>query len=128
MGRHLTDTDLRKIAKGIGTLDDPITWDAVVNHASAWTGTTITRQTLSSKPVIRKAMNDRKKVLKLGKAQQRVPSHNALLQRIERLQKDLAEEKAKHTAVESQFATMQYNAYALGLTQDELMKPLPAKR
>lgn len=128
MGKHLTELDIARIAEAIDTLDD-VTWETVIELVKRRIGREYTRQTLSSHSRIKIAFDVRKRaareVVAAGGVIPRTDCERLLLGKLEALERKLARIEAENAAAMRQFVIWAYNAYALGIPERELDKPLP---
>lgn len=125
MARHLTDYDVGRVLNILSGWRGRLTWALLVHEVGRVLGFAPARQTLARdlqiKTAFRLAKNrssDRPRVT--------VPdSLRAAAQRITRLEADNARYAAENEQLLLQFYVWRYNAYAHGLTEQQLSRPLP---
>jgi len=131
MAKHITDKDIEKVVSLIDQWDDEkkFTWDSLCGLALKRYSITATRQTLQGYSRIKSAYSDKKKDLRdNGKRKLKVPpSLNIAAKRIATLEAENNRLKKEQERLLAQFVVWQYNAYAHGITMDELNRPLPKK-
>jgi len=131
MAKHVTDQDIEKIVSLIDQWDDEVkfTWDNLCGLALKRYSITATRQTLQNYSRIKSAYDDKKQSLRThGKRKAKIPpSLNIAAKRIATLEAENSRLKNEQERLLSQFVVWQYNAYAHGITMEELNRPLPKK-
>jgi hypothetical protein len=130
MARHLTDEDVKNIVSlldGWGS-ESKLTWDNLCELVFKRYKISSTRQTIQKPVRIKKAFKDRKEVLKSGQEKRKVPpSLSIAAKRIEKLENENARLQSEQDALLAQFVVWQYNAYANGMTVEEINRAMPAK-
>lgn len=129
MAKHINDNEIAKIVGLLVGWKGRLTWELLTNACKSEIGRSPARQTLDSTPRISLAFKTAKARLK--EAETKVtPSSNpeigALLQRISRLESELAQSKAENRELLEQFVTWQYNAFAAGISPERLNRARPA--
>ncbi len=130
MAKHLTDKDIQNIASLLDgwNIDTKLTWDNLCELALKRLKISSTRQTIQKSIRIKKAFKDRKEALKTGLDVPKIPpSLNIAAKRIEKLENENIRLKKEQTSLLSQFVVWQYNAYANGMTVEQLNRAMPAK-
>ena len=131
MAKHITDQDIEKIVSLIDQWDDGVkfTWENLCGLALKRYSIASTRQTLQGYSRIKSAYDDKKEDLRLnGKRKEKAPpSLNIAAKRIATLEAENSRLKKEQARLLAQFVVWQYNAYAHGITMDELNRPLPKK-
>ena len=131
MAKHITDQDIEKIVSLIDQWDDEVkfTWDNLCMLAHKRYSITATRQTLQGYTRIKSVYNDKKQDLRTnGKRKEKIPpSLSIAAKRIATLEAENSRLKKEQERLLAQFVVWQYNAYAHGVTMDELNRPLPKK-
>lgn len=130
MAKHLTDKDINNIVSlldGWGG-DSKLTWDNLCELAFKRHKISSTRQTIQKPIRVKTAFKDRKKALKLGLEKPKVPpSLSIAAKRIEKLENENVRLENEQGALLAQFVVWQYNAYANGMTVEQLNRAMPAK-
>jgi hypothetical protein len=134
MPRAITDEDIRSMVQMVRDWPkgEPFKWDSICKGARSILGYEPTRQALHKKPALMNAYETKKKhlraeVTKLSKVARPRSTLDAM-ERIAKLQEDndqLRSEVEKMAEIANRFI---YNASINGLTREQLMKPLPAKK
>jgi hypothetical protein len=130
MAKHLTDKDIYKIVLLLDewSCDVKLTWDNLCNLASKRHNIQTTRQTIQKFARIKSAFHDRKGALKTGQERPKTPpSLSMAAKRIEKLENENARLRKEQEALLSQFIVWQYNAYANGISVEQLNRAMPAK-
>jgi len=130
LAKHLTDKDIQNIASLLDgwDSDSKLTWDNLCELALKRYKITSTRQTIQKPERIKIAFKDRKKALKSGKDKPKIPpSLSIAARRIEKLEHENARLQKEQDALLAQFVVWQYNAYANGMTVEEINRAIPAK-
>lgn len=130
MARHLTDKDIKNIVSILDgwNTDHKLTWDNLCKLALKRHNIGSTRQTIQKPVRIKTAFKDRKKALKLGREKPKVPaSLNIAAKRIETLENENARLERESNDLLAQFVVWQYNAYANGMTMEQLNRAIPKK-
>lgn len=127
MAKHITDKDIEHIVEILDGWQDKLTWEALCNACLPIIGTEPTRQTLLKFSRITTAYNACKKRIKEGLPKTSLPpSMRVAVERINRLEKENERLKRENAELLQQFVVWQYNAYAHGLSDNILSKPLPS--
>lgn len=131
MAKHITDQDIEKIVSLIDQWDDDekFTWEKLCGLALKRHSIAATRQTLQNYSRIKSAHSDKKTYLREnGKHKIKIPpSLNIAGKRIATLEAENSRLKKEQERLLAQFVVWQYNAYAHGMTMDQLNRPLPKK-
>ncbi len=130
MAKHLTDKDIQNIVSLLDgwDSDSKLTWDNLCDLAFKRYKISSTRQTIQKPERIKIAFKNRKKALKSGQEKPKVPpSLRIAAKRIEKLENENDRLKKEQDALLAQFVVWQYNAYANGMTVEEINRPMPAK-
>jgi len=131
MAKHITDKDIEKIVSFIVQWDDEVkfTWDSLCAIALKRYSIAATRQTLQGYSRIKSAFNEKKADIRAnGKRKVKIPpSLNIAAKRIATLEAENSRLKKEQERLLGQFVVWQYNAYANGVTMDQLNCPLPKK-
>ncbi len=131
MAKHITDQDIEKIVSLIDQWDDEVkfTWESLCSKANKRYSISSTRQTLQGFSRIKSAYLDKKEYIRLnGERTRKVPpSLNIAAKRIAILEAENSRLKKEQERLLAQFVVWQYNAYANGLTMEQLNNPLPQK-
>ncbi|MGB2741235.1 MAG: hypothetical protein WBC60_11865 [Cognaticolwellia sp.] len=130
MSKHLTDKNINDIVSLLDgwNIDIKLTWDGLCELALKRLNISSTRQTIQKPIRIKKAFTDRKKALKTGLGVPKTPpSLTIAAKRIEKLENENIRLKREQSSLLSQFVVWQYNAYANGLTVEQLNRAMPAK-
>lgn len=129
MAKHLTEVDLEKILHKMDGWEGRLTWEALCDSLLPLIGTRPTRQTLSSHIKLQEAFQHKKGRRDLSNEKTKVPpSLSVASQRIKRLEEENARLRNENEALLEQFVIWQYNAYCHGLTEQQLIAPLPKAR
>jgi hypothetical protein len=130
MAKHLTDKDIHNIVSLLDgwNVETKLTWDGLCELALKRLKISSTRQTIQKPVRIKKAFTDRKKELKSGFNVPKTPASLSIAaKRIEKLENENERLKKEQSSLLSQFVVWQYNAYANGLTVEQLNRAIPAK-
>jgi hypothetical protein len=130
MAKHLTDKDIHNIVSLLDgwDSDSKLTWDNLCDLASKRHKISVTRQTIQKPVRIKAAFKDRKEALKSGQEKPKVPpSLSIAARRIAKLENENSRLKNEQEALLSQFVVWQYNAYANGMTVEQLNRAMPLK-
>jgi hypothetical protein len=131
VAKHLTDNDINNI---ISLLDGwnsnhKLTWDNLCSLALQRLKLSSTRQTIQKPVRIKEAFKSKKKALRFGIVNTPLPpSLNIASKLIDKLENENKRLKQEQNNLLAQFVVWQYNAYAHGLTIDELNRAIPEKR
>lgn len=130
MAKHLTDNDIKNIISlldGWGS-DNKLTWDNLCELAFKRHNIRTTRQTIQKPLRVKDAYKDKKEELKFGVIKPKVPaSLNIAANRINKLENENERLKKEQSNLLAQFVVWQYNAYANGISVDELNRAIPEK-
>lgn len=127
MAKHITDTDVERIVETLDGWQDKLTWAALCDACLPIIGTKPARQTLLKFSRITTAYNACKKRLKEGILKTSLPpSMRVAVERINRLEKENERLKRENAELLQQFVVWQYNAYAHGVSEHVLSRPLPS--
>lgn len=130
MAKHLTDKDIQNIVLLLDEWDSDskLTWDNLCELVFKIYKISSTRQTIQKPVRIKTAFKDRKKALKSGQEKPKVPpSLSIAAKRIEKLENENSRLNKEQGALLAQFVVWQYNAYANGMTVEQLNRAMPAK-
>jgi hypothetical protein len=130
MAKHLTDKDIKNIVSLLDgwNSDSKLTWDNLCELALKRHNISSTRQTIQKPVRIKTAFNDRKEALKSGQEKPKTPaSLKIATKRIEKLENENARLESESDDLLAQFVVWQYNAYANGMTVEQLNRSMPAK-
>ncbi|MFK5893997.1 MAG: hypothetical protein QM504_12320 [Pseudomonadota bacterium] len=131
MAKHISDTDIEKIVSLIDGWDDDVkfTWEKLCDRAKDHLSIMTTRQTLQKFNRIKDAYEQKKILLRQnGKVKSKpVPSLNIAAKRIAKLDAENTRLKREQEQLLSQFMVWQYNAYANGMSMEQLNNPMPMK-
>jgi hypothetical protein len=131
MAKHMTDKDIEKVVSLIDQWDDTtkFTWQNLCDLAKKRYSIESTRQTVQGYSRIKSAYDDKKKALRQnGKRKEKIPpSLNIAAKRIATLEAENNRLKKEQERLLAQFVVWQYNAFAHGITMDQLNRPLPKK-
>ncbi len=126
MAKHLTESDVEKIISLLDGWQGKLTWERLCDASFKVVGKRPTRQSLHSHTKIKQAFSDKKKRIRNGVQETKVPVSLVVAgQRILRLQEENARLKSENSRLLEKFLIWQYNAYRHGLTKDKLNAPLP---
>ena len=126
--KRLTDRDIDQICSILDGWRGKLTWASLIQAIELRLGHHLTRQALDRHERIKLAFTNRKRVERsgAGKPEARTVEMQKAIERIERLQVENERLKAENNQLLAQFARWAYNAYAKGLTEEYLNRPLPA--
>lgn len=130
MAKHLTDEDIQNIVSLLDgwDRDRKLTWDNLCELAFKRYKISSTRQTIQKPVRVKTAFNDRKAALKSGQEKRKLPASLSIASnRIEKLENENARLQKEQDALLAQFVVWQYNAYANGMSVEQLNRPIPAK-
>lgn len=130
MAKHLTDKDIKNIVSLLDgwNSDRKLTWDGLCELALKKHNIGSTRQTIEKPIRIKTAFKERKKALKLGKEKPKTPaSLRIAAKRIDKLENENARLERESDDLLAQFVVWQYNAYANGMTMEQLNRAMPEK-
>ena len=125
---NLTPQRVDTVVELIRGWEGRLTWPALVTAVAKKTRYTYTRQALFNQERIRIAYDTHRASNASGPANSGRPVSAALrtaLERNKRLERELAEAKARETLLLEQFVRWAYNAGVRGLTEEFLNRPLP---
>jgi len=126
MAKHIDKADVRKVKEILDGWDGKLTWEYLVDEFETRIGRAITRQALSRNADIRNAFNDRKTFLASGVSIKSKPqSLNSAAQSIDRLKAENMRLEKENERLLEMFLVWQYNAYKLGLSENQLNEALP---
>jgi hypothetical protein len=131
VAKHLTDNDINNIISLLDGWDinHKLTWDNLCSLALKIFKLSSTRQTIQKPVRIKEAFINKKKALKFGIVNSKTPpSLNIASKRIDKLESENKRLKQEQNNLLAQFVVWQYNAYAHGLTIDQLNRSIPEKR
>lgn len=125
--KRLRDRDIEQICSILDGWSGKLTWDFLIEAIKNRLAHQFTRQALDRHERIKLAFETRKRALKNGTVKPEVQTveMQKATQRIERLQAENERLKAENNQLLAQFARWAYNAYAKGLTEEHLNRPLP---
>jgi hypothetical protein len=130
MAKHLTDKDISNIVSLLDGWDNEskLTWDNLCGLALKRLEISCTRQTIQKPVRIKSAFKDKKENLLTGlKPQKTPPSLSIAAKRIEKLESAKKRLEKEQSALLAQFVIWQYNAYANGITVEQLNRAMPGK-
>lgn len=124
--RHLSDRDIEQLVCLLDAWKSaPLTWHGLVAAASDVLGFRPARQTLYRKARIRIAYKSARERVASPAQKSCSLSISAAREKISRLEAELFRLKAENNALLCQFVVWRYNAYARGISDVDLNKPLP---
>lgn len=127
MAKHLTDQDIVNIVQEIDTWnpDVKLTWEKLRTVIKNKLDVEATRQTLQTFSRLKDALNNKKMLLKDGGNQVKQPaSLKIAANKIYKLEEENRRLIREQESLLAQFQVWQYNAYAIGVSLDELNKPI----
>jgi hypothetical protein len=130
MAKHLTDKDIKNIVSLLDgwNSDSKLTWVNLCKLALKRHSISHTRQTIQKPVRIKKAFKERKEALKLGQEKPKTPASLSIAaKRIEKLENENSRLESESNDLLAQFVVWQYNAYANGMTVEQLNRSMPAK-
>ena len=130
MAKHLTDKDIQNIVSLLDgwDSDSKLTWDNLCELTLKRYKITSTRQTLDKYVRIKDAFKGRKEALRSGQEKPKVPASLSIAaKRIEKLENENIRLQREQDSLLAQFVVWQYNAYANGMTVEQLNRAMPAK-
>lgn len=131
MAKHITDQDIEKVVLLIDQWDAGVkfTWEKLCDLALNRYSIAATRQTLQGYSRIKSAYDDKKEDLRLnGTSREKVPpSLKIAARRIATLEAENRRLKKEQERLLAQFVVWQYNAYARGITMEQLNTPMAKK-
>lgn len=130
MAKHLTDKDIHNIVSLLDgwDIESKLTWDNLCELALKRLKISSTRQTIQKPVRIKNAYKDKKKSLRTGSDVPKTPASLSIAaKRIEKLENENTRLKKEQDSLLAQFVVWQYNAYANGMTIEQLNKAMPAK-
>lgn len=125
MAKHITDNDVERIVEILDGWCDKLTWEALCDACAPVIRTKPARQTLIKFSRITMAYDACKARLKENMPASTPPSMKVAIERINRLEQENERLKRENSGLLQQFVVWQYNAYAHGLSDRILNKPLP---
>jgi len=131
MAKHLTDKDIKNIVSLLDgwNSDSKLTWNSLCELALKKYKIGSTRQTIQKPVRIKTAFKDRKKALKLGQEKPKIPASLSIAaKRIVKLENENSRLESESDNLLAQFVVWQYNAYANGMTMEQLNRAMPAKK
>lgn len=126
MAKHLTDKDIERVVEILDGWHDKLTWEALCDACAPVIGTKPARQTLLKFSRITIAYNTCKTRLKESTPPNTPSSMRVAVERINRLEQENERLKWENAGLLQQFVVWQYNAYAHGLNDHLLNRPLPS--
>lgn len=130
MAKHLTDIDIHNITSLLDGWDSnsKLTWDNLCVLALKRYQISATRQTIQKPVRIKTAYKGRKKALRSGQEKAKTPvSLNIAAKRIDKLENENSRLESEAGDLLAQFVVWQYNAYANGMTMEQLNRAMPEK-
>lgn len=131
MAKHLTDKDISDIVELIDSwhFDVKLTWGKLCEQMKSRLQLTHSRQTIQGYHRIKKAFQSKKNEVKNGERESLKPpaSLSIAANKIAKLEAENLRLKRENAELLSQFVTWQYNAYAHGISINNLNTPLPEK-
>jgi hypothetical protein len=130
MSKHLTDNDIRNIVSLLDGWDSnsKLTWDNLRKLAFKRFKIAPTRPTIQKPTRIKKAYKDKKEAFKSGQIKPKLPASLSIAaNRIYTLENKNSRLEKEQKSLLTQFVVWQYNAYANGLTVEQLNRAMPAK-
>lgn len=132
MAKHLSDKDIADIVGLIDSwnFDVKLTWDKLCEHMKSRLGLTHSRQTIQSYHRIKKAFQAKKNEVKSGvmNAPKIPASLSIAANKIAKLEAENDRLKRENSELLGQFIVWQYNAYARGVSMEQLNMPLPMRK
>jgi hypothetical protein len=128
MAKHLSDNEIEKVVKLLIGWKGRLTWDRLASACQSVIGRTPSRQTLARAARVELAFKTTKERLRKNESSTRSvsdPSTDVLLQRIARLEAEMAQLKAENGQLLEQFVRWQYNAFVGRISPERLNKALP---
>ncbi|MEI7145476.1 hypothetical protein WCT84_17985 [Pectobacterium brasiliense] len=127
MAKHLSDRDVEAIVNMInGWSEEKISWNSICFAAENLIGKVPTRQSLNGYKDIVFAYTAKKKGLTdAPPVEKKVINLDFASQRINNLESKIAQLKEENNYYHEMFVVWQYNAYRLGIKENELNAPLP---
>lgn len=132
MAKHLSDKDIADIVELIDSwhFDVKLTWDKLCEQMQTRLRLEHTRQTIQGYHRIKAAFKDKKNSLRDGgrKVLKTPVSLSFAATKIAKLEAENARLKRENSELLSQFIAWQYNAYAHGISMEQLNMPLPPRK
>jgi hypothetical protein len=129
MGKHLTTEDIEDIVRLLDGWTGKLTWPTLCKACKPVIGTAPTRQTLMKFTRISTAFKLRKGTCDTTASHPKTTfslSAEVYTNRLKRLQRENERLTQENKQLLHQFAIWQYNAFAQGLSYDELGRSLPS--
>jgi len=125
--KNLDDLAIAKIVEILDGWSGKLTWDSLISDVELKLKESYTRQTLAKHARIKSAYDLTKERLKGSSMDNKItsPEIQILLQKIEKLEAQNTRLEQENQNLLMQFTTWAYNAYAKGITKDNLNQPLP---
>lgn len=129
--KNLTDEDIEIVVNILDGIERKLTWDELITAIDFKTGEHYTRQTLSKHPRIKKAYDIAKaRIVRDRENDNSIdpklsPKEYILAEKLKTLEAENERLKIENDEFLLQFARWTYNAFAHGMTPDELDKALP---
>jgi len=125
--KNLTDGDIEKIVEIFDGWSGKLTWDDLISEVELRLKECYTRQTLAKHPRIKSAYDLTKKRISSDPdtRSNSSPEIQVLEQIISKLEAKTARLNRENQDLLAQFARWSYNAYAKGISKEELDNPLP---
>ena len=125
--KNLGDKEIEKIVGILDGWSGKLTWEKLINEIHIHLNQDYTRQTLAKHTRIKSAYDlTKERSSDISKEPKQVSPEIAILQqKIERLEANNARLQRENQDLLAQFARWAYNAYAKGITKEELDQPLP---
>lgn len=127
MAKHLTDKDIARVVELLDGWKSELTWKHLCKACKVALGSEPARQTLDRSARIREAFRLTKGRIKEGQSNvgSSTPSMRVAVERIARLTAENERLKLENDRLLEQFVVWQYNAYARGLRDVDINRPLP---
>ena len=129
MSKHLTDKDIQNIVSLLDgwDIDRKLTWDKLLGLVLKKLKLEISLPTIK-KQRVRKAFEDKKNAIKSGQEKLKLPASLSIAAKIiETLENKNSRLEKEQESLLTQFVVWQYNAYANGVTVEQLNRAMPAK-
>lgn len=127
MARHLRDRDIEGVVKLLDGWRGKLTWDQLCDACEPILGSRPSRQTLYRYVRIKDAYSlTRRRLKEDGESLSLPPTIKAAAERLARLNAENERLRHENECLLEQFVRWQYNAYAKGLSDRDLNRPLPA--
>ena len=129
MTQHLTDKDIQNIVSLLDGWDSDkkLTWDTLLELTFKKLNLEMSLPTIK-KQRVRTALKAKQKALKSGQEKPKLPASLSIAaNRIDTLENKNSRLEQEQESLLTQFVVWQYNAYANGMTVEQLNRAMPAK-